>query len=105
MALSWTHHPILTVPSAEEQMAMGPNRLYEYYERREAAIEREREDPFNFGTELDHWKRADDQLKDASELLILGGNRSGVGGGEASFLSPSGQKVKQNMPPNGSFRA
>ena len=56
---------------------MGPERLIEYWERREAAVQREREDPFNFGTELYHWALADEQLKDRSELLILGGNRSG----------------------------
>ena len=77
MALQWTNHPILSVPTKEEQIVMGPEKLIEYYERREAAIEREREDPFNFGTELPHWKMADDQLKEAGELVILGGNRSG----------------------------
>ena len=77
MALQWTHHPILSVPSRDEQIAMGPERLVEYYERREAAIEREKEDPFNFGTELPHWELADQQLRDHGELLILGGNRSG----------------------------
>lgn len=102
MALQWTHHPILSVPSKDEQIAMGPERLVEYYERREAAIEREKEDPFNFGTELPHWDLADQQLRDHGELLILGGNRSGVGGGEETCLSPSGQKVKQNMQPSGS---
>ena len=56
---------------------MGPDRLIEYFERREAAIEREREDPFNFGAELPHWKLADEQLKNHGELLVLGGNRSG----------------------------
>lgn len=77
MALQWTHHPILEVPSKEEQIAMGPERLLEYYERREAAIEREKQDPFNFGTELPHWSLADEQLKSHGELLILGSNRSG----------------------------
>ena len=27
MALQWTHHPILEIPSQEEQIAMGPERL------------------------------------------------------------------------------
>ena len=56
---------------------MGPSRLLDYWERREAAITREKEDPFNFGTELPHWKLADEQLKTHGELLILGSNRSG----------------------------
>tara|TARA_Y100001978_G_scaffold184895_1_gene183532 strand:+ start:508 stop:681 length:174 start_codon:yes stop_codon:yes gene_type:complete len=46
MALQWTPHPILGVPSNEEQIAMGPERLIEYWERREAAVQREREASF-----------------------------------------------------------
>ena len=46
MALQWTPHPILGTPSNEEQIAMGPERLIEYYERREAAIQREKEGSF-----------------------------------------------------------
>ena len=56
---------------------MGAERLLEYYQRRESAIERERSDPYNFGNELDHWRLADKELKDHGELLVLGGNRSG----------------------------
>ena len=74
--LVWSSHPILTVPTAEEQIAMGPERLIEYWERREAAITREREDPYNFGTELPQWKLVDEQLKTHSMVLLLGGNRS-----------------------------
>ena len=77
MALSWSYSPILSVPTKEEQLALGPERLLDYYQTREAAIEREKADPFRYGTELKHWKLADDQLKDYAELLILGGNRSG----------------------------
>ena len=56
---------------------MGAERLLGYWERREAAIEREREDPFNHGTELPHWAMVDEALKDHGEVLVLGGNRSG----------------------------
>ena len=76
MALAWTPHALLEVPSATEQINMGPERLLEYWERREAAIDRERSDPFRYGAELPHWKLADEQLKDHSELLVCGGNRS-----------------------------
>ena len=55
---------------------MGPERLLQYFERREAAIERELDDPFNFGAEFPQWKLADEQLKIAGELCVLGGNRS-----------------------------
>ena len=67
---------MLEIPSKSEQIAMGADRLLEYWERREAAISREKEDPYNFGVELDHWSMVDDQLKDYGEVLVLGGNRS-----------------------------
>ena len=76
MALAWTPHPMLEIPAAQDQINMGPERLLEYWERREAAINRERSDPFRYGAELPHWKLADEQLKDHSELLVCGGNRS-----------------------------
>ena len=50
---------------------MGPERLLQYFERREAAIERELDDPFNFGAEFPQWKLADEQLKIAGELCVL----------------------------------
>lgn len=75
--LTWTPHPLLEIPSKEEQLAMGADRLMQYYSSREEAIERERDDPFRFGTELDHWKMADEELKTHGQLLVLGGNRSG----------------------------
>lgn len=77
MALTWTPHPILSIPSKDEQIAMGAERLLDYWDRREKAIEREVEDPFNFGTELPHWKMADEALASHGEVLTLGGNRSG----------------------------
>ena len=77
MSLSWTPHPLLDIPSRREQIAMGAEKLLEYWESREAAIQREQDDPYRYGTELPHWKLADEQLADHSELLILGGNRSG----------------------------
>ena len=77
MALDWTPHPLLKIPSTDEQINMGASRLLEYWERREGAIDREREDPFRYGTELPHWKKVDDILEEKAELLLLGGNRSG----------------------------
>jgi hypothetical protein len=56
---------------------MGAEKLLQYWESREGAIQREQDDPYRYGTELPHWKVADQQLADHSELLILGGNRSG----------------------------
>jgi hypothetical protein len=77
VSLTWTPHPLLEIPSRREQIAMGAEKLLEYWESREGAIEREQSDPYRYGTELPHWKMADEQLADHSELLILGGNRSG----------------------------
>ena len=55
---------------------MGAERVLEYFSRREEAIERERDDPFRYGTELPHWKHVDEALATHGELLLLGGNRS-----------------------------
>jgi len=77
MALNWTYHPILKVPSKEDQLKMGAEKLLDYYTKREDAIDREKTDPYNFGTELSHWSLADRELRNHGELLTLGGNRSG----------------------------
>ena len=77
MALTWTPHPILKIPTRDEQVALGAEKLLAYYETREQAIENEKNDPFTYGTELPHWKLADDELKTHGQLLVLGGNRSG----------------------------
>lgn len=77
MALDWTPHPILKIPDAKEQLSLGAEKVLKYWTIREEAIARELDDPFNHGTEFDHWKVADEQLRDHAELLTLGGNRSG----------------------------
>ena len=69
---------------------MGAERLLEYWEHREEAIAREKEDPYNFGVELDHWKLVDDQLKDYS-------------GSFSTRRQPSPQG-KANMQPNESYK-
>jgi hypothetical protein len=76
VSMNWTPHPILEIPSEEDQINMGADRLFEYYKHREAAIEREREDPYRYGTELPHWKLLDEQIEKYAEILLLGGNRS-----------------------------
>ena len=45
-------------------------------ERRGLRIYREQADPFRYGYEPDHWKAAEEFLKENDELLISGGNRS-----------------------------
>lgn len=64
----------------------GLNPLVKIWEARESRVRQAIKDPFQFGLELDCWKRADRFLypKDGDEwaqkirlLLVLGGNRSG----------------------------
>ena len=69
--LDWTQHPALPIPSQDEMLAMGPERLLEFYEKREQAIVRETEDPYRFGFELDCWQRADEQLATHQEIRHL----------------------------------
>lgn len=56
---------------------MEPEKILSYYNTREAAIEAEKDDPYQYGFELDTWKLADDELKTHQELLVMGGNRAG----------------------------
>ena len=56
---------------------MEPEKILEYYNTREQAIQNEKDDPYRYGFELDTWKLADDELKTHQELLVMGGNRAG----------------------------
>ena len=75
--MEWTPHPALPALTREEMLAMGPERILEYYNTREAAIEAEKDDPYRHGFELDTWKLADEELKTHQEILVMGGNRAG----------------------------
>ena len=77
MALSWTTHPVLKIPTREEQVSMGAEKLLSFWQRREEAIELETDDPYRYGWEPDYWRRADRELESHEEILIMGGNRSG----------------------------
>lgn len=59
------------------RLLMSREAVVEYVAKREEAIEREREDPWNHGIRLKSWDRAEAQWESVRELLILGGNRSG----------------------------
>ena len=74
--MEWTPHPALPVLTKEEMLAMSPERILDYYNTRETAIELEKVDPYRHGFELDAWKLADDELKTHSEILVMGGNRA-----------------------------
>ena len=70
---------------------MSPEAILAYYETREEAIAKEKDDPYRHGFELDTWKLADKELKTHSEILLMGGNRAGkvrTLGGQASSSDP-----------------
>ncbi len=77
MALKWTPHPALPTLSGEEMVRMSADAVLDYYNKREAAIESERDDPYRHGFELPTWARADEQLRSHEEILVMGGNRAG----------------------------
>lgn len=97
MSFKPTVHPVLTLPTAAEAVAMGAAKFHEAMARREQLIAQEKADPFNFCYEPPIWKVCDALLgfpwvdKDWAErmrrhlgfakpvqiLLINGGNRGG----------------------------
>jgi len=81
-SLVWTPHPLLPVPTEEEQAALLASgkveALADYYTQRERTIKLSEEDPFNYGMEPEHWKDADVLRNlDILFLIIFGGNRAG----------------------------
>lgn len=72
-----TAHPVIPVPTREQGLALGPEKLVSLLQERERLIANERRDPWRYGYIPDHWKEADRQLEEVDELLVLGGNRSG----------------------------
>lgn len=71
-----TPHPVLKLPTREQALAMGPDKLREILAERERLIELEREDPFRHGFYLDCWRDADEQMKGQLLLALFGGNGS-----------------------------
>ena len=74
-------HPIFRLPSREDAAVAcktpeGEKEFREATERRGLRIYREQADPFRYGYEPDHWKAAEEILKENDELLISGGYRS-----------------------------
>ena len=56
---------------------MSAEKILAYWETERKHRQREKDDPYRHGFELDTWKRADEQLKTHSEILVMGGNRAG----------------------------
>jgi hypothetical protein len=78
----WTPHPVMGLPETREgalalqERLGGPGKLLEWLRLRHSKIEAEKSDPFRHGWEPQMWQDARALLKEGSDLLILGGNRS-----------------------------
>lgn len=73
----WREHPILKPPTDDELAAMEPEELIDLHRLYHEALSNADADPYRFGFQLDHWKRADKEFEETVECLVLGGNRSG----------------------------
>ena len=96
MPLDWSPHPAIPALTKDEMLGMTPERILAYWERREEAIKLEKDDPYRHGFELETWKLADEQLKIASEILLMGGNRAG----KSFFRGQAGSSVLGREPRN-----
>jgi phage terminase large subunit-like protein len=56
---------------------LGIEKAAQILEIREDKILAEKLDPYRHGFEPEHWKKADELLKNKQEILVLGGNRAG----------------------------
>jgi hypothetical protein len=72
-----TPHPVLKLPTQEQALAIGEEKLRELLIRREELIALERDDPYRHGIYLDTWRDADADFADALLLVLFGGNGSG----------------------------
>lgn len=75
--MKWRSHPILAPPTDEELVLMEAADLIELHRIYHEAIENAEKDPYRYGFRLPHWNKAEDALTEVSEILALGGNRSG----------------------------
>ncbi len=74
---AFSDHPVLALPSRKQAEALGEDELKKLLDKREELIRLEREDPYYHGFEPAHWEKADLMREECSELIVLGGNRSG----------------------------
>jgi hypothetical protein len=75
--MQWRNHAILQPPSDDEICAMEPDELMDIHKVYHEAIDNAERDPYRYGFRLPHWEKAEEQLSQVSEVLALGGNRSG----------------------------
>ena len=57
--------------------SLPAEKVFDYFNTREKAIENEKDDPFRHGFELSTRARADEQLSSHEEILVMGSNRAG----------------------------
>lgn len=89
-----TPHPVLKLPTREQALAMGPEKLREVLMQREDLIAKEKEDPFRHGYYLDTWKDADVELEKSLLLPIFGGN----GSAKTHYMCRKGVEMMINHP-------
>jgi hypothetical protein len=102
----WRKHQILTPPSDEELAVMTPEDVLEIHRVYHEAIENAEKDPYQYGFQLPHWKKAEEQLGEVNEILALGGNRSGkTQWGAFSVIRKSSASLKRRRCPSASSKA
>ena len=95
--ISFTEHPFLEVPTAEEIVWLYDNNLSllkKLHKAHEGRIEASVSDPIRHGFDLPGWERIREGLNTHNECLALGGNRSGKTTGFAKIVMES---VTENM--------
>ena len=73
----WKKHPILEPPTDEEIVEMDEQTLIEIHTIYHEAIDNAERDPYRFGFRLPHCEKAEEQMPEVTEIVALGGNRSG----------------------------
>ena len=87
--ISFTEHPFLEAPTAEEIVWLYDNNLpllKQLHKAHEGRIEASVSDPIRYGFDLPGWERIREGLQSYNECLALGGNRSGKTTGFAKIV-------------------
>jgi len=87
--ISFTEHPFLEAPTAEEIVWLYDNNLpllKQLHKAHEGRIEASVNDPIRYGFDLPGWERIREGLQSYNECLALGGNRSGKTTGFAKIV-------------------
>ena len=90
--ISFTEHPFLEAPEAQEIVWLYENNLpllKKLHKAHEGRIEASVSDPIRHGFDLPGWERIREGLSTHNECLALGGNRSGKTTGFAKIVMES----------------